>query len=64
MHACVKCAHHDPAAFHQCRESAVAEHVAEKAGGNFCESFAARTGARPADPALSRADADRLFGSS
>lgn len=35
--SCFNCLHYDKAAFHQCKESAVAEWVRYKEKANFCE---------------------------
>ncbi len=60
MHVCLACAQYDPAAHHECRASATAEYVADKAKFNYCEEFAFRSGAK-GTPGLSRQDADKLF---
>ena len=38
LHSCLNCAHHDPAAYNECRESS-AEHVSERERANRCEWF-------------------------
>ncbi len=38
LHACLNCAHHDPAAYNACRESS-AERVLDPERGNRCEYF-------------------------
>ena len=61
LHVCEACAHYDPAAYHECKASATAEYVADKAKFNFCEEFKLNTAA-PGTAKTSRADAERLFG--
>ena len=52
LHVCLNCAHHDVAAYNECRESS-AERVSERDRGNRCEYFrpseaaAAEGGATP-----------------
>jgi hypothetical protein len=61
QHACLNCAHHDPAYHNQCRETQ-ADLVADKDRANFCEYFRPRA-ASPAravpkaDDARARLDA-------
>jgi len=38
LHVCLNCAHHDPAAYNECRESS-AERVADRDRSNRCEYF-------------------------
>ncbi len=38
LHVCRNCAHHDPSAYNECRESS-AEWVADRDRGNRCEYF-------------------------
>lgn len=38
LHSCLHCAHHDPSAYNECRESS-AERVAERGRANRCEYF-------------------------
>jgi hypothetical protein len=39
LHACKNCAHHDPSAYNECRESS-AERVSDRARANRCDYFA------------------------
>jgi hypothetical protein len=39
LHVCRNCAHHDPAAYNECRESS-AERVGERDRANRCDYFA------------------------
>lgn len=43
LHVCLNCAHHDPTAYNECRESS-AERVADRDRANRCDAF------RPAEP--------------
>lgn len=61
QHACLNCAHHDPAYHNQCRETQ-ADLVADKDRANFCEYFRPRAAAparavSKADDARARLDA-------
>ncbi len=38
LHSCANCAHHDPSAYNECRESS-AERVADRERSNRCEYF-------------------------
>lgn len=65
LHVCRSCAHHDPAAYNECREPK-AERVLEKDRANRCDEFAvAEGGARPgavgAEAARARGELERLF---
>ena len=44
LHVCFNCAHHDAAAYNECREPQ-AERVLDKGVSNFCDYFAFREGA-------------------
>jgi hypothetical protein len=43
LHVCRNCAHHDPSAYNECRESS-AERVADRDRSNRCEYFTPRAG--------------------
>jgi hypothetical protein len=63
LHACRNCAHHDPKAYNQCRESN-AERVLDPERGNRCDYFtpgSARGGDAPAAQASARNALDALF---
>jgi hypothetical protein len=64
LHVCRNCAHHDPGAYNECRESS-AERVGDRERANRCDYFAPG-GAGPAGPAAGREAArsslDALFG--
>jgi hypothetical protein len=63
LHVCRNCAHHDPAAYNECREPQ-AERVADRERANRCDWFApgdAAGGARAAEQARSRDRLDSLF---
>jgi hypothetical protein len=63
LHVCRNCAHHDPGAANECRESQ-AERVSERERANRCDWFAPRTGAGAgaADPRqAARSALDALF---
>jgi hypothetical protein len=62
LHACRNCAHHDPAAYNECREPN-AERVADRERANRCDWFAPRAGPAPgvARAPASRAQLDSLF---
>jgi hypothetical protein len=49
LHVCRNCGFHDPGYHNQCRET-MAELVADKERGNFCEYFKPRTAAQAAKP--------------
>lgn len=51
LHACVQCAHFDPALNNQCAESQ-ADRVVEKERANFCDWFKAGAGDATADNPL------------
>ena len=44
LHVCSNCAHHDPAAYNECRESS-AERVGDRECANRCEWFRPDSGA-------------------
>ena len=61
LHVCRNCAHHDPAAYNECRESS-AERVDDRERANRCEWFRpgtadARARGEEHDPARSALDA-------
>jgi len=69
LHVCLNCAHHDPQAYNECRESS-AERVSERERANRCEYFAPGRDAagdeggtpRPAEAAArARAELEALF---
>ena len=63
LHACRNCAHHDPSAYNECRESS-AERVGDRERANRCDYFAPGTagaGGRRDDAARARAGLDSLF---
>ena len=63
LHVCRNCAHHDPSAYNECRESS-AERVGDRDRANRCDYFAPGTpaaGARREDASRSRAGLDALF---
>ena len=63
LHACRNCAHHDPAAYNECRESS-AEYVSDRERANRCDYFAlgeVRGGAVAAEAARARSRLDDLF---
>jgi hypothetical protein len=62
LHVCRNCAHHDPAAYNECRETS-AERVSDRERANRCDCFAPReVGAPTAAPAGSaRSALDALF---
>jgi len=63
LHVCRNCAHHDPSAHNECRESS-AERVGDRERANRCDWFAPRPdppvgrGSGPPDP---RAALENLF---
>jgi hypothetical protein len=61
LHVCRNCAHHDPAAYNECREPN-AERVADRDRANRCDYFAPSERAAAASPAeRSKAQLDALF---
>jgi hypothetical protein len=63
LHACRNCAHHDPSAYNECRESS-AERVAERDRANRCDYFTAGEGGGTRIETARRsaiADLDSLF---
>lgn len=61
VHACRNCAHHDPAAYNECREPS-AERVSSRDRANRCDYFAPGAGVGGAAAAGgARSDLDRLF---
>ncbi len=61
LHVCLNCAHHDPAAYNECRESS-AERVADRDRANRCDYFRPGTGSSPAGARDAARDAlDSLF---
>ena len=65
LHVCLNCAHHDVAAYNECRESS-AERVAERDRANRCDYFRPEAGERAAEAEDAREKAksalDALFG--
>jgi hypothetical protein len=57
LHACRNCAHHDPAAYNECREPN-AERVGERERANRCDYFA--PGERAAAASASQSSKDQL----
>ncbi len=57
LHVCRNCAHHDPSAYNECRESG-AERVADRERANRCEWFAPGSGGG-GDAAAARESASR-----
>jgi hypothetical protein len=62
LHVCLNCAHYDPNAYNECRESS-AERVLDRDRANRCDYFRPGTGtSTAADPRQSaRASLDALF---
>jgi len=63
LHVCRNCAHHDPSAYNECRESS-AERVGERERANRCDYFAPAAdaeGGRRGAASSARADLDALF---
>ncbi len=63
LHVCRNCAHHDPSAYNECRESS-AERVSDRGRANRCDYF--RPGDREGEPELgprdpARSDLEALF---
>ena len=63
LHACRNCAHHDPAAYNECREPS-AERVGDRERANRCDYFApggAAVAGRAAEQGRARSRLDSLF---
>ena len=63
LHVCLCCAHHDPSAYNECRESQ-SEHVSQRDRANRCDWFAASDregGAGSASRDEPLADLEALF---
>jgi len=63
LHCCRNCAHHDPSAYNECRESQ-AERVDDRERVNRCEWFSPGTGgggARAREQDQARSKLDSLF---
>jgi len=63
LHACRNCAHHDPAAYNQCREPN-AERVLDSERGNRCDYFrpgSARGGDASTTQVSAKNELDALF---
>lgn len=63
LHVCRNCAHHDPAAYNECREPN-AERVADRERANRCDYFSCSFTGSPAeagDAAGALADLEALF---
>ena len=63
LHVCRNCAHHDPAAYNECRESS-AERVGDRDRANRCEYFSpggGGAGERPEARDQVRSTLDSLF---
>ena len=63
LHICCNCAHHDPTAYNECRESS-AERVLEKERANRCDYFApgrGTAGEAASARAGALADLEKLF---
>ena len=62
LHVCLNCAHHDPSAYNECRESN-AERILDRDRANRCDYFrpggSAQAGEGGRDAAI--ADLERLF---
>ncbi|MEZ4330553.1 MAG: hypothetical protein R3F35_02290 [Myxococcota bacterium] len=56
LHVCRNCAHHDPTAYNECRESS-AERVLERDRANRCDYFRPRTGSSRVSDERERAQA-------
>lgn len=61
LHVCLNCAHYDPSAYNECRESN-AERVTDRGRGNRCEYFRPGEGRDGADAEQRRAALDGLEG--
>jgi hypothetical protein len=64
VHVCRACVHFDSGGHHECRASATAEYVADKDRFNFCEEFRPAAGPAAGSPKKTRAEIEKLFGSS
>lgn len=62
LHVCLNCAHHDPSAYNECRESS-AERVLDRDRANRCDYFRPGTGSEAASDERKRAisSLDSLF---
>lgn len=62
LHVCLNCAHHDPAAYNECRESN-AERVRDRDRANRCDYFRVRLGGKevPDERKKAMASLDALF---
>ncbi len=63
LHACRNCAHHEPSAYNECRESS-AERVSDRGRGNRCEYFTPGTqrgGGLAAKQSTAKSQLDSLF---
>ena len=62
LHSCVNCAHYDPGAYNDCRESS-AEYVADRDRANRCDWFqpGGRAGGDGSEHARALGDLDALF---
>ena len=63
LHVCRNCAHHDPSAYNECRESS-AERVGDRERANRCDYFAPGSGGgggRRDEAARARSGLDALF---
>jgi hypothetical protein len=60
LHVCRNCAHHDPSAYNECRESS-AERVGDRERANRCDYFAPGGGAGPGAQPGGRSALDALF---
>ena len=57
LHVCLNCAHHDPNAYNECRESS-AERVADRDRANRCDYFRLGSGAFRPESGASGASGD------
>jgi len=62
LHVCLNCAHHDPSAYNECRESS-AERILDRDRANRCDYFRPGSGDGGDGDSRDRAmgDLDRLF---
>ena len=60
LHVCRNCAHHDPAAYNECRESS-AERVGDRERANRCDYFAPGAAQPSAAQERARSSLDALF---
>ncbi|MCH7709447.1 MAG: hypothetical protein IH884_13230 [Myxococcales bacterium] len=61
LHVCRNCAHHDPSAYNECRESS-AERVADRDRANRCDYFRPAPGATAVDTTTQAlSELDTLF---